>query len=83
MSEMEEKLRRNADRYAQIKHLSNRVERESTGYAHVIYKVRQDDEVRALSSQDLILLADGGNACFGGKVLSRAGEHARVEVYTD
>jgi len=81
---MQSFLEGNFARYQEIKHLrEGRVRRTSTGYAHVVYAVVVDDETRQLSNKDLVILCDEGNACFGGKVRSRSGEEATVEVYTD
>lgn len=76
--------RGNFERYQEIKHLrEGRVRRTGGGYAHTLYAVVIDDETRALSNDDLVILCDEGNACFGGVVRSRAGKEATVEVYTD
>jgi hypothetical protein len=71
-----------AERYSEIKHLADRVKRTATSYARNTYRVRLDDETRALTNDDLLLLCDGGNACFGGNV-RRLGDSASVDIYTD
>ncbi|MEU4779247.1 hypothetical protein [Micromonospora sp. NPDC023633] len=76
-------LRRNTERYEEIKHLSNRVSRTATRYAEAIYEVVMDDETRALSDHDLVVLCDDGNACFGGAVRSPRDRTVTVAVYTD
>lgn len=76
-------LRRNAERFEEIKHLVNRVTRISNGYARTTYNVVLDEETSKLSDHDLIVLCDDGNACFGGNVGIRSGGSAPVAVYTD
>lgn len=77
------RLRRNAERYAEIEHLRDRITDRKSGYAHCDYTVRLDDETRRLTNDDLVLLCDQGNACFGGHVNHRFGDFASVTVYTD
>jgi hypothetical protein len=80
---MHDYLEANAKRYQEIKHLADRVKFVSSGYAHKMLTVRLDDETKVLSDLDLVVLCDGGNACFGGAVGARFGESVSVEVYTD
>jgi len=77
------KLQANADRYEEIKHLRDRVEIAGSSYARASYRVRLDDVTRELSDQDLIVLCDRGNACFGGHVGFRSHDSVAVDVYTD
>lgn len=60
-------------RYAAIKHLSDKFEWSNTpGYAHFRYEARTTDpEARSLSASDVMLLADNGNLCFGGRNASK------------
>ena len=76
-------LKANADRFEEIKHLGDRVERTGSHYARTSYRVKLDDETRKLSDHDLVVLCDDGNACFGGHVGSRFGDAVAVDVYTD
>jgi predicted GTPase len=83
MATFEENMARHAARYREIEHLRDRVELVSPGYAHTKYKVVLDGETRKLTDMDLIILADRGNACFGGQVSSRHAEVVYLSVYTD
>lgn len=58
------------------------VSRVEGGYAHFIADV-QFPEGADVSNEDALLMADGGNACFGGAIQSRSGTRFRVKVYTD
>ena len=59
----------NTARYKAIAHLASKFEWSTTyGYAHFRYEaITTDPEARSLSSHDVMLLADGGNLCFGGR----------------
>jgi hypothetical protein len=76
-------LAANAERYKQIKHLGDRVNRTATRYAETVYEVVMDEATSTLSDHDLIVLCDGGNACFGGAIRSPRGRTVTVAVYTD
>ncbi|MFG2165536.1 hypothetical protein [Micromonospora chersina] len=76
-------LRRNAERYEEIKHLGDRACHSTSRYAETVYEVVMDDETRKLSDHDLIVLCDRGNACFGGAIRSPRGRTVTVAVYTD
>lgn len=75
-------LRANADRYRQIEHLRERVEPAGSSYGRTSYRVVLDSASHGLSDNDLIVLCDQGNACFGGRV-ERGATHAIVDVFTD
>lgn len=55
-------------RYQEIKHLYRDFEWSSSPkYAHTKWTAKpKTDEARALSSMDVMILADHGNLCFGG-----------------
>jgi hypothetical protein len=78
-----EQLRRNAERFEEIKHLMDRVTWIGASYARQRYTVKLDEATSKLSDHDLIVLCDDGNACFGGEVGTRSGGSAPVAVYTD
>jgi hypothetical protein len=80
---MHDFLEGNARRYEEIKHLRDRVTFVGSSYARASYTVRLDDETRPLTDNDLVVLCDRGNGCFGGAVESRFGDDVRVDVYTD
>ena len=42
-----------------------------------------DDELRELNDEDLKILCDSGNVCYGGEVTSRSEDVAHVSIYTD
>ncbi|MFG3639099.1 hypothetical protein ACGF3C_02345 [Micromonospora sp. NPDC047762] len=77
------RLKANAERYEEIKHLRDRVETAGSSYARASYRVHLDEATRDLSDQDLIVLCDRGNACFGGHVGFRSRDSVAVDVYTD
>lgn len=60
-------------RYNAIKHLAGKFEWSNTyGYAKFRYEAKTTDpEARSLSAHDVMLLADGGNICFGGRDASK------------
>ena len=69
MSTFEENMKRNSVRYTAIKHLANKFEwKRRSGYAQFEYiATTTDSEAGSLSADDVALLADHGNLCFGGR----------------
>lgn len=73
MSAFEEAIKKNGQRYDAIKHLASKFEWTTRpGYAHFTYEaVTTDPEARSLSSHDVMILADSGSLCFGGRGASK------------
>ena len=69
MSTFEENMKRNSIRYNAIKHLRSKFEwTRRASYAKLEYTATTTDpEARSLSAEDVALLADHGNLCFGGR----------------
>lgn len=69
MSTFEENMKRNSIRYDAIKHLRGKFEwMRRPSYAKFEYTATTTDpEARSLSAEDVALLADHGNLCFGGR----------------
>ena len=69
MSTFEENMKRNSIRYNEIKHLWGKFEwKRRSNYAQFEYTATTTDpEARSLSADDVALLADRGNLCFGGR----------------
>ena len=69
MSTFEENMKRNSTRYNAIKHLANKFEwTRRPSYAKFEYTATTTDtEARSLSAEDVAILADHGNLCFGGR----------------
>ena len=69
MSTFEENMKRNSVRYAAISHLASKFEwTRRSSYAKFEYTATTTDpEARSLSADDVALLADHGNLCFGGR----------------
>lgn len=89
MSIFEENIKRNESRYDAIKHLASKFEWSTTpGYAHFRYEAKTTDpEARSLSAHDVMILADNGNLCFGGRSAGKreAGDYTIFSgiVHTD
>lgn len=84
MGAFEEAVARRNKRYEEIKHLDKEFEWTRTpGYAHFRYTAKTTHpEAMQLSSQDVMLLADHGNLCFGGECGGYNGNFSG-KVYTD
>lgn len=69
MSSFEENMKRNSVRYNAIKHLRSKFEwtRRSSYAKFEFTATTTDPEARSLSAEDVALLADDGNLCFGGR----------------
>ena len=69
MSTFEENMKRNSIRYNEIKHLCGKFEwKRRSNYAQFEYTATTTDpEARSLSAEDVAILADHGNLCFGGR----------------
>lgn len=69
MTTFKEAQEERVSRWDEIKHLVHRFEITKTpGYANFQYRaVTTDPEASALSSSDVMLIADSGNLCFGGR----------------
>lgn len=69
MSTFEENMKRNSVRYEAIKHLRSKFEwtRRSSYAKFEFTATTTDPEARSLSAEDVALLADYGNLCFGGR----------------
>jgi hypothetical protein len=70
-------------RYLEIKDKA-KVKRISTGYAHTDYEVHENNE--NLSYDDLALICDRGNLCFGYRISKGGGTNrvgAIITVHTD
>ena len=76
MSTFEENMKRNSIRYNEIKHLSGKFEwTRHNSYAKFEYTATTTDhEARSLSADDVALLADHGNLCFGGRGFNKREE---------
>ena len=89
MSTFEENMKRNSIRYDAIKHLRGKFEwTRRTSYAKFEYTATTTDpEARSLSAEDVAILADHGNLCFGGRGFNKreAGDKTIFYgvVYTD
>lgn len=74
----EEEAARIRARFDEIKHLRGRLGIEKRpGYAHTKFSgslPAGDAEVAALSEEDLLIIADDGNLCFGGSCFRSNGE---------
>lgn len=73
MSAYEEAQKARNAHYDTIKHLANKFEWATTyGHAHCRYEaITNHPEARKLSPSDVMLLAAGGNLCFGGRNASK------------
>lgn len=73
MSKFEEAMARRGVRYDAIKHLRDKFEwARRSNYAQFEFTATTTDpEARSLSADDVALLADGGNLCFGGRGFSK------------
>ena len=69
MSTFEENMKRNSVRYNEIKHILGKFEwKRRFYYAQFEYTATTTDpEARSLSAEDVAILADHGNLCFGGR----------------
>ena len=69
MSTFEENIKRNSIRYNAIKHLRCKFKwTRRPSYAKFEYTATTTDpEARSLSAEDVAILADYGNLCFGGR----------------
>ena|GEM_PF-1439318 len=58
-----------ARRHEQLKRFRDDIKiTKSTGYAHIKFTaIPLTDEARQLSARDILIIADNGNLCFGGK----------------
>lgn len=72
------------DRYQQLSRFVERIPRGMSDYGRKIYDLdmTNDLDLGGLTDSDLVLLCDGGNACYGGRV-ERTATRTRVVVYTD
>ena len=73
MSKFEEAMARRGVRYDAIKHLRDKFEwTRRSNYAQFEFTATTTDpEARSLSADDVALLADHGNLCFGGRGFSK------------
>ena len=73
MSTFEENMKRNSVRYAAISHLASKFKwTRRPSYARFEYTATTTDpEARSLSADDVALLADHGNLCFGGRCFTK------------
>ena len=79
--EKEEQARRQ-ERYGQLKHYRNQVVKNITPmYGMTKYSVRVPEGL-ALSPEDLAILCDDGNTCFGATV-DFHGREGIVTIFTD
>lgn len=69
MGAFEDAMKKRSERYEAIKHLANKfVWSNQYGYANFRYEaITTDPEAANLSAEDVMLIADGGNLCFGGR----------------
>ena len=69
MSAFEEAMKKRASRYDEIKHLAGEFKiNRIPGYAHYRFEASTDNaEAKLLSAEDVALIVDGGNLCFGGR----------------
>ena len=69
MSTFEEAMKKRASRYDEIKHLAGEFKiNRIPGYAHYRFEAFTDNaEAKLLSAEDVALIVDGGNLCFGGR----------------
>lgn len=76
MSTFEENIKRNSVRYDAIKHLRDKFEwTRRYNYAQFAFTATTTDpEARSLSAEDVAILADHGNLCFGGRGFTKREE---------
>lgn len=81
----EERRKKIAARYAEIKHLKADFEwTRKPNYAQFEYvAIALTPAAEELSAEDVALLADSGNLCFGGRGFSKNGKRYSGVVYTD
>lgn len=76
----------NMSEYEKIKHLRSKEHMDFTGKAsyacHEFSGTLLSDEAKALSNDQILLLMDTGNLCFGGKI-RRNGDRFFGKYYTD
>lgn len=69
MSAFEEAMAKRSSRADEIKHLASEFKiNRIYGYAHYSFEASTDNaEAKLLSAEDVALIVDGGNLCFGGR----------------
>ena len=83
--ENEQEIRqKRRDRYKEIQHLSPSMEikKESTYGRNNFRGTLKTDELKALSEEDITLICDHGNLCFGGNC-TKSGDTFTGCYYTD
>lgn len=81
-----QKCQENRSEYEKIKHLRTKEHMEYTGqscYAHNKFRGKLiSDEAKQLTNDQILLIMDSGNLCFGGEI-SRSGDNFSGRYNTD